>query len=199
MEEKEVKEKKIGWKDTMHVICWYWKLTKKHSFWFFISLITYGIAAITSQVYSTVILKRIIDIISSDVVGWSSQLQQQIVILSLVVIVQNILFRVGDLSLRKYQVPGRASIVKFIFSKTQKQSYNYFSNSFVGSTISQSKRFEDGFSTLSDGFIFTFWWQSIVLVSMLITLMIVSDPIHECGNALLQKQFNMADKHRFVM
>jgi ATP-binding cassette subfamily B protein len=177
MEEKEIKEEKIVWKDVTRIIRWYWKLTKKHSFWFFLSLVTYGIAAITSQVYATVILKRIIDIISSGAAEWSSQLQEQIILLSLVVIVQNILFRIGDLALRKYQVPGRAGIAKYTFAKTQKQSYNFFSNIFVGRTISQAKRFEDGFSTLSDGFIFTFWWQSIVLISMLITLLIISWPL----------------------
>ena len=58
-------EEKIVWKDAKRVFFWYWKLTKKYSHWFGFSLAAYGIAAVTSQVYSTLILKHIVDIISA--------------------------------------------------------------------------------------------------------------------------------------
>jgi ATP-binding cassette subfamily B protein len=170
-------EEKIVWKDAKRVFFWYWKLTKKYSHWFGFSLAAYGIAAVTSQVYSTLILKHIVDIISASSPGWSNQLQTQIILLAGVLFLQNILFRLGDLALRKYQVPGRAHIAKYIFRIIQGHSYDFFSNTFVGSMVSKAKRFEDGFGTLSDNFIFTFWWESVVLISMLIVLTMISWPL----------------------
>ncbi len=175
--EKVKKEERISWEDAKRIIFWYWRLTKKYSFWLFVTIIAYGIAAVSSQVFSALILKRIVDIISTGPIAWSNALQDQIIILAGLVVVQNILFRLGDLGIRKYQVSGKATIAKYIFSTIHKQSHSFFTDTFVGSIVSQAKRFEDGFGTVSDVFIFTLWWESVVLTSMLITLSIISWPL----------------------
>ncbi len=174
---EDKKEQKIIWKDITRITRWYWRLSREYSRWLWVTLFVFGVAAVLSQALVPLILKRILDIISSGQRDWSYSLQQQVVFLTSIVLVQNVLFRIGDLGLRKYQVPGRAKIVKFLFAAIQKQSYGFFANTFTGSLVSKAKRFEDGFSTLSDGVVFTLWWQSVILVSMLVTLAVIFWPL----------------------
>lgn len=174
--ETKKKEEKIGFRDVKRILGWYWKLTKKHNKWLLFTLLAYGIAVILSDVYVVLLFKKIIDILSGPQI-FSVELKNQLAVLIGVFVVYGVLYRLGDLGLRKYQVPAKADISRFTFSEVQKHSYAFFSNSFVGSLTSQMKRFEDGFNTLSEGIIFVYWWQTVSLVSIMVAIFILSKPL----------------------
>lgn len=176
MKEKKNKEERIGFADVKRIFGWYWRLTKQHNKWLIFTMLAYGIAVILSEAYAVLVIKDIIDILSGPT-SFSSDLIDKLKLLALVFVLYGILYRLGDLGLRKYQVPARADIARFTFSEVQKHSYAFFSNTFVGSLTSQMKRFEDGFSTLSDGVVFVYWWQTVSFVSIIISLFILSWPL----------------------
>jgi ATP-binding cassette subfamily B protein len=175
MQAKKEEKQEMGFRDAKRVLMWYWKLTRKDIHWYYGALIAYGIAAISASSLTVLVLKQIIDQLTSATTPlWTEQITHYVIVFASLLVGQNILFRIADFSLRKYQVPGRARIASYTLKNVQRHSYTFFANSFTGRLISQSKRFEDGFWTLSDIIAFTFWWDSVTLLVMITTLFLIS-------------------------
>ena len=174
--ETKKKEEKIGFRDVKRILGWYWKLTKKHSKWFWLLLFSYGAGSLVADVLSVVVYKKIIDALTA---GSFEQplLWQYFYLLVLMSVFYFILFRFGELCLRKYHVAALKDLSNFTFTELEKHSYNFFANHFTGSLTSQSRRFVDGFVNISEGIVFVYWMNLISVIGILFVITVFSWPL----------------------
>jgi hypothetical protein len=65
MQAKKEEKQEMGFRDAKRVLMWYWKLTRKDIHWYYGALIAYGIAAISASSLTVLVLKQIIDQLTS--------------------------------------------------------------------------------------------------------------------------------------
>ena len=169
MAEKLLKtEEKIAWKDARHVFAWYWKISKNHQYLFWWMMALWGVGTLLADVLSVVVYKNIIDIITSS--QNVEQLWHNFILLVILYITYFTLFRIGDKCLRLYQVGTLRDLTNFTFQKIQQHSYDFFANNFSGSLTSQARRFVDGFATIVEGIILTYWLSLIRLIGVVLVV-----------------------------
>ncbi|MEI7750181.1 MAG: ABC transporter ATP-binding protein [Candidatus Moraniibacteriota bacterium] len=152
------------------ILSWYWRVVRTYRFRILGALFLYGIGSVISNAGMPLILKRIIDIVSG-VAGTShDDVWGLFFILAAFQSAVYFLFRGGDFFYFLSQSKARRDLSRFAFDQLQRHSYEFFSNRFSGSLVSQARRFVDAFETIEDVAVWTFWLSGIRLASMLVVL-----------------------------
>jgi len=151
-----------------------WPQIKKHWVSFFLVFSTYGIAIVISAIIEPYLYKEIIDALSS---GDNREVIFKTVInlgflVALVVVLHNILYRIGDYSITYFESNVVKKLHDFSFERLLQHSYHFFSNNFSGSIIAKTKRLTRSFEQLMDILSYQIWFSLITLIGIFIVLLI---------------------------
>ncbi len=163
---KNVKQK-ITFRETRKIFLWYWRLTKTSHSYFIWALILYAIGVIIFDVVGVVLSKKLIDGLTVNTLLSSSELWLLVGWLIIAIVFQYVFYQSGHRMMAKYQVSALRDIAYFAVKETQKHSYNFFTNRFTGSLISQTRRFVEGLFAISEALVYTFWMSFISLMGIL--------------------------------
>jgi len=152
------------------ILSWYWRVVRKYRFIFLGVLLAYGVGSVFSNAGMPVVYKRIIDIVSGGPETSREEIWKWLLVLAGFQSAQYLLFRVGDVLIGTSQSRSLRDLSRFMFARLQRHSYEFFSNRFSGSLVSQSRRFLDAFSTIEDTAVWSLWLSGIRLASMLVVL-----------------------------
>ncbi len=152
------------------ILSWYWRVVRTYRFRILGALFLYGIGSIVSNAGMPVVLKRIIDIVSNGSVSANGDIWQLFYLLALFQFLTYLLFRAGDFLYFLSQSRILRDLSQFTFNQLHRHSYEFFSNRFSGSLVSQSRRFVDSFETIQDVIVWNLWLPGIQLISMLTVL-----------------------------
>lgn len=177
------KEKpKSNWK---RVLYYFWQISKRYKFLFFTTYISYTIASVADSVAIPYIYKNIIDSISNFIAQNSSvlpsidsdfgkQIFMYVGLIAFVVLVDRVLYSIGDYTMSIYQSRSMKDVANFSFEKTIKHSYQFFINSFSGSLVKKSGRFVGSFENINDIAMYGIWLHIIRLISVFAVLFFVA-------------------------
>jgi len=154
------------------ILYYLWPHVKKHWVPFSLMLVAYGGGVILDALIKPLIFKQIIDLFSSglarDVIF--NQAIYYLIITSIIILIYNIGYRIGDYSGAYFQSRVMKRLYDFTFENLLKHSYRFFSNNFSGSIIAKSRRFVRSFEVLADILAFQIWFSVITLSGVFIVL-----------------------------
>lgn len=149
-----------------------WPHINKYKFSFYFLFISQTCRVFTSVLLPPIILKKILDLLSSggDRVQSSGLLLHYVFLLSAVVVFGYIMSRVSGSMTTYFQSNVMRDLHNYAFEKLTKHSYNFFTNQFSGGLVSKAKRFVRGFETMHDLLIFEFYVTSLSIVGIFYVL-----------------------------
>lgn len=177
------KEKpKSSWK---RVISYFWMHARKYKFYFLATYIAYSIAVITDSVLIPYFYKSIIDSISSfltlaqgvipDLASpFAHTVFGYFTMIVVVLILDRLLYTIGDYSMSIYQSRAMKDIANFAFQNMINHSYQFFTNSFIGSLVKKAGRFVSSFENSNDIVMYGIWIPVTKLVSVFAVLFFVA-------------------------
>ena len=129
----------------------------------------YGLGVIFDDIVKPLIYKELINLFSSSA-GKDLILEQamyMVVFLSLIVVIYNLGFRIGDFANSYFQSKVMKSLYDFTFNRLLEHSYHFFSSNFSGSIITKSRRFVRSYETLMDIVSFPIYFSLIVFLGII--------------------------------
>ena len=159
------------------IFSWYWRVVGSYKWWFIASFVIYGLGVLFGNVFSIVVFKKIVDIMTSGDPGAREALWIWFSVLASSIAAYFVLARLGDICFARAQSHSIRDLERFFFSEIQKHSYEFFSNSFSGSLTSQARRFVDAFVTFQDGIVFSVWMSGINLLGIFVVIWFFSPMI----------------------
>lgn len=157
--------KKIFW----HI----WPQIMKYKWSFYLTFVFYGFRVLLISVLKAFYFKKIIDIISEPILSRETvahELFYLVLINILIVLGDYVSSRLGAFTIVYFQSNLMRELSDYSFGNIIKNSYNFFSNRFVGSLVTKSRRFVRAFETMHDIFVYNFWSTFIILLGIFIVL-----------------------------
>lgn len=133
----------------------------------------YGLRFFLSSVLLAVYFKKIIDLISNPYISRSamtSELMGLVFINILIIFGNYLLSRAGAYSIVYFQTNLIRELANYSFVNITNNSYSFFSNRFVGSLVTKSRRFVRAFEVMHDTLVFNFWSTLIILIGVFFVL-----------------------------
>ncbi|MBP6866115.1 MAG: ABC transporter ATP-binding protein [Candidatus Pacebacteria bacterium] len=156
------------------IFYYFWESAKKHRFWFFFMFLCYGIASISSNTLSPLLFKKIIDLIEAknylDVSR--DEIMYIVLLIGLNTLAFNIFYRIGDLSLNKFEARSMRDLSRDTFNRLLKHSYSFYANSFAGSLVAKAKRFTTSFEGIVDKISLEVYFIILKLTGIFVVLFI---------------------------
>ncbi len=151
---------------------YYWPYVVMYKWSGLAVLVTYGLATFMSHLLVPLIYKELVDIVTNaqfrEVVA--GDLFSLILILAVLILVYNILYRLGDWAM----VYSQSAILKHVannaYKRLHKHSHEFFANRFAGSLVTKVKRFIRSFEQIHDQIIFAVWMNGLRLILTIIAL-----------------------------
>ncbi|MCA9352660.1 ABC transporter ATP-binding protein [Patescibacteria group bacterium] len=151
-------------------VIWYFlPFLKKYQYMVIGTFIFYGCAAVLSGIVTPIIYKNIINALSK--VDAVHALLNLFFWLAGVTVLVFILRRIGDILIIRFQARSLKNIYDFSLEKISEHAYNFFANSFVGSLVAKTKRFNASFEVIFDTLLFSFYLTALYIVGMFVVLM----------------------------
>ncbi|TSC73948.1 MAG: ATP-binding cassette, subfamily B, bacterial [Parcubacteria group bacterium Gr01-1014_48] len=153
------------------VIPYYWRQVKKYKWPFFMMFGAYGGATIVTQLVP-LYYRDIVDVIThADTPALvADRLMSLMLAIAILTLTYNALYRLGDYCIVKTHGLVTRALADYAFSKIQAHSYRFFSETFAGSLVAKTRRFIQGYDSIQDQFLFSFWMTGIQFVSILVVL-----------------------------
>ena len=152
-----------------------WPQIMKYKWSFFLAFLFYAFRIFFDSILKTFYFKKIIDVIStpSIIKGFVAHELIYLVIITFFILLGGyICSRFGAWCMVYFQSNLMRELADYSFGKIINNSYNFFSNRFVGSLVAKSRRFVRAFEVMHDTFIFNFWSTFITLLGIFIVLFI---------------------------
>lgn len=142
----------------------------------FLLFVSYGLAALISNVVLPLVYRNIIDAVSMAEVrqSVSEVLFRNFSWLVIGIVAHNSFYRSGDYLITYVQSQMLKRVSDHTFSVLGQHSYHFFSGNFVGSLVAKAKRYVKSFEDLFDQIVFSLWMTVIKLGGILVTLFILS-------------------------
>jgi ATP-binding cassette subfamily B protein len=172
MEDSERKKSQVPIRKTLS---WYWRIARERRWWFIAGFFFYGLGVVFANVFPPIVYKNLVDIIAKGVgsVG-SGDVWMWLWVLVGLRIADFVSFRAADVTLVFSQSRTLRDLASFTFDNLQKHSYDFFSNRFSGSLVSQARRYVEAFSTLHDTAIFSVWINAVMFFGMFVSIFLFS-------------------------
>ncbi len=153
----------------------YWLEARKHKFFCIIAFVSFGIAILITSILLPLLYREIINIITEaeEPAKVADELFRMVGIIALFIIGSNILFRVGDYSLIRFQARSMRDITNYVFRVLEKHSYGFFADQFVGSITAKVRRFVYAFDRIIDTSLFRFTFSFLRVVGILIVFFFI--------------------------
>lgn len=113
-----------------------------------VTLITYVAANVMAGVVAAFSAKKVIDNLSSGIVG--NQTWQLFGLYCLVIVIIRVLFYIGDKFIVFIENKAESKIQLYVFKSLSERNYDFFTNNFSGSLVAKANRFHTSFSGLFD-------------------------------------------------
>ncbi len=155
------------------ILGYYWSHIKKHKWITILTLSTYAIGVIFSEIFTPLLYKRLIDIITNA----TEQLPTTEAVLPIVFLwggfmfVHILMYRIGDFAIVYAQSKALKSTIDEVFTKMHLHSLEFFNNNFAGSLVAKSRRFAASMETIYDVIVFQIWMNGITLIGMFIVFL----------------------------
>ena len=136
----------------------------------------YGFGILVADIINPLWYRRIVDVVSSATDradAWNTILTL-FGYVGITMVVYNILFRVGDYAISRFESVTMKNLSDFAFTKLTAHSYKFFANSFSGSLVTKVKRFIRSFEEGFDQVAFVFWMTTVQVSGVLISLIFVA-------------------------
>src|SRR3989344_5802503 len=161
------------------IISYYAPHIKRYKWSFLLTLAGYGAGFVGTSVVTPLFYREIIDAISSagDRLAVADTVIALVVIIALVMLLYNIVFRIADYAMAYAQSNTLRELYNYAFQKLESHSYQFFINTFQGSLVAKVRRYVNASETLHDNVVFSFWQTSIQLLGIFTVLFIVATPI----------------------
>jgi len=172
MQYKDTKKDKISMGVILRHI---WISLRKYRIAFFLTSLGYTLGIILSSSIVPLFYKKIIDIISNattPTLGFEEVIPVFVTVVILLVLVQ-IFFRIGDYAIIYFQSKTMRDLNNYAFHNITKHSYTFFSNEFAGSLVAKVKRFVRAFEVMTDQLFFTFLFNIVRVLAIMIALSFV--------------------------
>lgn len=150
-----------------------WPQIMKYKWSFFAGFLFYALRFVLISVLFSVYFKKIIDLISSPHVSRISiggELMHLVFINILIIVSSSIFSRAGAFSVVYFQSNLIRELANYAFKNITANSYSFFSNRFVGSLVTKSRRFVRAFEVMHDSLVFNFWSTFVILVGIFFVL-----------------------------
>ncbi|MFH1769471.1 MAG: ABC transporter ATP-binding protein [Parcubacteria group bacterium] len=158
------------------LIPYIWPHIKRYPWSFYLTFIGYGIGWGLTGLLVPFIYKDIVDVISgaTDPSLVADPLLGLIFKLLVIIVIYNILFRISDWSIIRFQSKIQRDLISYLFEELGKHSYKFFVNEFAGSLVTKIKRFIRALDRMHDRITFDFWNAIIQLAGMFVILFYVN-------------------------
>ena len=150
-----------------------WPQIRKHKWSFYLGFVFYATRVFFAYILSVVYFKKIIDIISEPSLPRElliSPLIHLVIINILIMTGGNIFARLTAWSVVYFQSNTMKELSDYSFGKIINNSYNFFSNRFIGSLVTKSRRFVRAFETMHDLLVYNFLGTLITLLCVFVVL-----------------------------
>ncbi len=150
-----------------------WPQIMKYKWSFFLTFVFYACRMLLSSVLQPTYFKKIIDVISSTSVtreAMTSGLMSLFAVSVIILIAGFIFSRLGAWTMVYFQSNLMRELSDYSFGKIIKNSYNFFSNRFVGSLVTRSRRFVRAFEVMHDTLVLNFWMTAITFIGIFVVL-----------------------------
>lgn len=157
-----------------------WPQIMKYKWSFYLTFLFYALRIFFDSVLKAIYFKKIIDVISipSIIKGSVAQELIYLVVINFLILVGGYIFsRLGAWTIVYFQSNLMRELSDYSFGKIITNSYNFFSNRFVGSLVTKSRRFVRAFEVMHDTFVYNFWSTFITLLGIFIVLFIQAPSI----------------------
>lgn len=151
---------------------YYWQQIRKYKWSFFLTFLAYGGGFVVAGIVNPFLYKKIIDLMSDSDPNpaLNQELFHYVLLIAIVVLGYQSLFRAGDYLITYFQSNVIREINNDTFQRLMNHSYRFFSNNFSGSLVSKSKRFSASFEKISDITTFNLWFTFVHLTGVLVIL-----------------------------
>lgn len=150
-----------------------WPLIMKYKWSFYLTFLFWAFRVFFVFVLQSAYFKKIVDVVSNSSLPREIIAPQlfHLVIMSILIIAGGHIFaRLGAWMMIYFQSNTMREMADYSFKKIIKNSYNFFSNRFIGSLVTKSRRFTRAFEIMHDTLVFNFWNTSIILLGIFVVL-----------------------------
>ncbi len=136
---------------------------------FFSLLVIYGSASFVSGIFSPLVYRHIIDTISGATVRstLAPDLFQSLWMLIGVIVVYQILYRLGDFTISYAESKTMEDLNNRAFQAFMRQGHTFFLDRFSGSLVAQARRYTRTFEDIADQLVFNFWMPFVHLIGVI--------------------------------
>ncbi len=161
----------LRWQD---IVRHYGSFVRQHTGAHAALLFGYALGAIASTYGARIIYKDIVDVAAAGGATAHGELMMLLVYLTVVIVLYNIGYRVGDYYIIVTQSRILRDLHNHAHTALQEKSYEFFTNTFAGSLIAKTRRYVQAFETLHDTLVFQVWMSGIQLIAAVAVLSIES-------------------------
>ncbi|OGI95705.1 hypothetical protein A2917_00065 [Candidatus Nomurabacteria bacterium RIFCSPLOWO2_01_FULL_42_17] len=157
-----------------------WPKIMEYKWSFYLTFAFYGLRVFLISVLKAFYFKKIIDLISSpDLtrVALAHELYYLVFINILIIIGDYACSRFGAWTIVYSQSNIMRELSNYSFKKIINNSYHFFSNRFVGSLVTKSRRFIRAFEVMYDTSVYSFWSTFIILLGVFVILFVQAPKI----------------------
>ncbi len=150
------------------IFAYYWPHIKKYKWVNILTFGSYGVAVIMSEIFTPLLYKKLVDIMSSTNISIINPWDVMSIVLfwGLMLIIYNIFYRIGDFAIVYAQSKAIKGTMDEAYKRVQHHSVKFFNNNFAGSLVAKVRRFSSSIETIYDVMVFQLWMNSLILMGM---------------------------------
>lgn len=162
--------------DFSRVFGCYWQSAKNYRLFLGVIFAVYGIATLVSNVATPLVYRWIVDIVSQGGVRQTAAgpLMEAFVWLAGLILVYSVLYRIGDYTISYVQSHVLKALTDRSLKELERHSYKFFSDNFVGSLVTKSKRFVNAFEAIFDTLAYSIWMGFVGVTGVLVSLFLLA-------------------------
>ncbi len=154
------------------IFYYYWLQMRHHKMLLFLVLGLYGVAIILADIVAPLFYREIIDTVSggaprAEVAG---EVMRLMGLLAGLIAFYMTVFRLADFSIVRFEAHVIRRLSNYSFAQLMRHSRSFFADNFSGSLVAKTRRFVASSERLFDSVVYNFWWASIKLPALIISL-----------------------------
>ncbi len=152
-------------------ISYIWPTVMKYKWQFWAIFFFYAARVLISGIYSPLLYKKIIDLISSAGVEKATlapSLFHYVILIAIALFAGWGAARIGQFMVSKFQASSIRDLHDLSYAKIQEHSYSFFADNFSGALVNKSRKFVRAFELMHDILVDNFWNTFIAFTGMFV-------------------------------
>ena len=146
----------------------YWKYGKQYKWQYLFMALGFIVGSLLMFVINPLYYRDIVNLMNEG--AELEKIWSVFLIIIGIVIIANILFRIADFLMTKYQLKGMIDLNDYVFVKTIEHSNSFFENNFTGSLVNKLNKFVLAYEHIMDIFIFGIFFSVGQAITAIIIL-----------------------------